>query len=110
MILTEEAEALWLDPVTEDSDIFMPLLMHYPPEDMAMREVSNLVNSVNNQDPELIESLTGGYRIRGRGSFKTPQVMSEEPWWCFERTAKAGLLLGPPLALQSLWWLRSYLP
>lgn len=58
VILTEETEALWLDPVTEEPETLMPLLMPYPPEEMSMREIPTLVNSVENQGPELIAPVS----------------------------------------------------
>ena len=57
VILSEEAEALWLDPVTEDPDVLTPLLIPSPNELMASHTVSSLVNSPKNSAPECIDAV-----------------------------------------------------
>jgi putative SOS response-associated peptidase YedK len=54
VILSEESEALWLDPLTEDPKVLEPLLIPAPPEIMGTQVVSDYVNSVRNQGPECI--------------------------------------------------------
>ena len=54
VILSEESEALWLDPLTEDPKVLEPLLIPAPPELMRSQVVSDYVNSVRNQGPECI--------------------------------------------------------
>lgn len=56
-ILSEEAEALWLDPLTEDPAVLQQLLVPSPPELMDSYEVSTLVNTPKNQGKEIIEPL-----------------------------------------------------
>ena len=64
VILSEESEALWLDPLTEDPKVLEPLLIPAPPEIMGTQVVSDYVNSVRNQGPECIvpaeDSSEGG--------------------------------------------------
>jgi putative SOS response-associated peptidase YedK len=55
VILSEETEALWLDPVTEEADVLAPLLIPSPGELMDSYTVSQLVNSPKNHGPECIE-------------------------------------------------------
>ena len=57
VILSEETEALWLDPVTEDPDVLTPLLIPSPNELMASHTVSSLVNSPKNSAPECIDAV-----------------------------------------------------
>ena len=54
VILSEENEALWLDPLTEDPKILESLLIPAPPELMAAHVVSDYVNSIRSQGPECI--------------------------------------------------------
>ena len=54
VVLSGEAEALWLDPVTEDSGVVTPLLVPCPAEEMDSYIVSQLVNLPRNNDPECI--------------------------------------------------------
>jgi putative SOS response-associated peptidase YedK len=58
VILSEETEALWLDPMTEEASVLAPLLMPSPPELMDSYLVSDLVNSPKNHGPECIEQLS----------------------------------------------------
>jgi len=53
-LLVEEAEDVWLDPAVEDPDRLLPLLAPYPAERMAAYDVSPLLNSPENDGPEVI--------------------------------------------------------
>ncbi len=57
VILSEETQALWLDPLTEDPKILEPLLVPAPIEMLTSHPVSDTVNSVKNQGPECILPL-----------------------------------------------------
>ena len=57
VILSQETEALWLDPMTEDAATLTPLLIPSPAEDLDSYVVSDLVNSFKNAGPECIEPL-----------------------------------------------------
>ena len=57
VILPEDAEATWLDPRQESSDILRSLLVPYPSELMTAHAVSGLVNSVKNNTPECIQEV-----------------------------------------------------
>ena len=57
VILSGETEALWLDPLTENSDTLTPLLIPSPPEHLDSYEVSDVVNSPKNSGPECIEPV-----------------------------------------------------
>ena len=57
VVLSEETQALWLDPLTEDPKILEPLLIPAPVELLTSHRVSEAVNSVKNQGPECIEEL-----------------------------------------------------
>jgi putative SOS response-associated peptidase YedK len=54
-ILNPENESYWLDPALSTDDLF-GLLKPYPSENMGMYRVSDLVNNVRNNGPELIEA------------------------------------------------------
>ena len=69
VMLSEEAEALWLDPMTEDPAVLKQLLVPFPPELMDSYPVSTLVNSPKNQGKEIIEPVATG-RVMGSSSFK----------------------------------------
>lgn len=58
VILSEEAEALWLDPITSDPKILKAPLLPTPSELMDCYEVSSSVNSVNNTGPDIIEEVS----------------------------------------------------
>ena len=60
VILSDETQALWLDPLTEDTTNLKPLLISAPEEFLTSHPVSETVNSVYNQGPELILPLTLG--------------------------------------------------
>lgn len=55
VILSQETESLWLDPVTQDPAVLMALLVPSPPELLDSSEVSTLVNSPKNSGPECIQ-------------------------------------------------------
>jgi len=55
VMLSEEAEALWLDPLTKDPAVLKQLLVPFPPELVDSYPVSTLVNSFKNQGREIIE-------------------------------------------------------
>lgn len=57
VILDIEAEALWLDPATEDPDRLSALLQPYPAEEMEEYLVSTAVNSSRGDSPEMIERV-----------------------------------------------------
>ena len=57
VILSDETQALWLDPLTEDSQILEPLLIPAPTEFLTSHPVPNTVNSVKNQGAECILPL-----------------------------------------------------
>ena len=70
VILSEESESLWLDPLTEDPKVLAPLLMPAPPELMAAHVVSDYVNSIRSQGPECtvpLMELPEGYSTCGEG-------------------------------------------
>ena len=54
VILTREAEGIWLDPEQSDKNILQELLAPYEAEAMEAYEVSPLVNSPHNDTPDLI--------------------------------------------------------
>ena len=58
VILSDETQALWLDPLTEEPTNLEPLLIPAPEEFLASHPVAETVNSVRNQGPELIVPLT----------------------------------------------------
>jgi putative SOS response-associated peptidase YedK len=55
VILRQEDEAVWLDPTVTDPGQVLPLLRPYPAESMAAYAVSALVNSFQNEGPEVIQ-------------------------------------------------------
>jgi len=57
VILTREAEAVWLDPTIQDPERLLPLLMPYPTEEMEVYPVSAKVNNPENDGPECIKPL-----------------------------------------------------
>ncbi len=54
VMLSQEAEGLWLDPLVEDPGVLGQLLTPFPAEAMDAYPVSTLVNSPANQGPECI--------------------------------------------------------
>lgn len=59
VILPEDVWDTWLDPANTDVDALTKLLVPYPAELMEAYPVDTLVNSVQNDGPELIEPLEG---------------------------------------------------
>lgn len=57
VILDAEAEALWLDPATEDPSRLTALLQPYPAEEMEAYPVSTIVNSARGDSLEMIERV-----------------------------------------------------
>ncbi len=57
VILSDETQALWLDPLTEDPSVLEPLLIPAPEELLTSHPVAEAVNSVRNQGPECIVPL-----------------------------------------------------
>ncbi len=59
VILPQEAERLWLDPLNEDPRVVTALLLPFPAEAMKCYAVSGLVNSVRNDAPDCILPVEG---------------------------------------------------
>lgn len=57
VILTREAEAVWLDPAIQEPARLLPLLRPYPAEAMKVYPVSLLVNRPDHDSRECIEPL-----------------------------------------------------
>lgn len=57
VILSEEAQKIWLNRNIQDTQLLKQLLTPYPPEDMIAYEVSPIVNSTKNNQVECIQSL-----------------------------------------------------
>ncbi|MBI4380286.1 MAG: SOS response-associated peptidase [candidate division NC10 bacterium] len=57
VILTREAEAVWLDPTSQDPAWLLPLLKPYPSEEMEIYQVSTRVNNPDRDGPECIKPL-----------------------------------------------------
>ena len=57
VILTREAEAVWLDPTIQEPAKLSPLLTPYPAQEMELYPVSRLVNSPQHDTPECIVPL-----------------------------------------------------
>jgi putative SOS response-associated peptidase YedK len=57
VVLTPEAEAIWLDPDETDPLHLLPLLQPFPAERMRAYVVSTAVNNVRNDMPTLIEPV-----------------------------------------------------
>ena len=55
VILPEEAEDIWLDGSVDDTDQLKSLLVPYSAEGMEAYQVSTLVNSPKNNDPQCIQ-------------------------------------------------------
>ena len=57
VILTKDAEALWLDPMVQEPEKLLPLLKQYPSEEMEFYPVSRQVNSPAVDQPTNIEPI-----------------------------------------------------
>lgn len=58
VILTREAEGLWLDPAIQEPARLLPLLKPYPAEAMEAYQVSPWVNTPSHDTPRCIEPLS----------------------------------------------------
>ena len=56
-ILPEEAYSMWLDPGEQDPQALYPLLQPYRASEMTAYPVSTMVNSPENESPELIVAI-----------------------------------------------------
>ena len=54
VIVPRESEAVWLDPGYNDTGELTRLLVPYPSEQMNAYEVSSLINSTTNDNPEVL--------------------------------------------------------
>lgn len=57
VILTKEAEKIWLDPNVQDAEELGRLLQPFDSKELEAYEVSDAVNSPKNNGPELIEKV-----------------------------------------------------
>ncbi|MDN7227587.1 SOS response-associated peptidase [Planococcus liqunii] len=57
VILTKEAEKIWLDPNVQDAEELGKLLQPFDSNELEAYEVSDAVNSPKNNGPELIEKI-----------------------------------------------------
>lgn len=57
VILTKEAEKIWLDPNVQDAETLGSLLQPFESTELEAYEVSDAVNSPKNNGPELIEKV-----------------------------------------------------
>jgi putative SOS response-associated peptidase YedK len=57
VILTHDAEAIWLDPAIQDPEKLLPLLKPYPSEEMETCPVSPWVNNPAHDTPECMSPL-----------------------------------------------------
>ena len=57
VILSREAESLWLDNSQSDTAELRELLLPYAPDEMTAYEVSSIVNSPRNNDPACIQPV-----------------------------------------------------
>jgi len=57
VILSDKAEATWLDPKITDPKVLLPLLKPYQGKELAMYKVSPLVNNPRNNTVDLIKPL-----------------------------------------------------
>ena len=60
VILTKDAEAVWLDPTTQDPATLLLLLKPYPAKEMEVYRVSTWVNSPAHNSQECIQPLPRG--------------------------------------------------
>lgn len=59
VILSQEAEAIWLDPAIDNPARLLPLLIPYPAEEMEAYPVSVKVNNPEYDGPECVQYLHG---------------------------------------------------
>ena len=53
-IIPKEKEDIWLDPKIKDTEVLMPLLTPYPPDEMEYYNISTIVNKRGHDAPEVI--------------------------------------------------------
>ena len=75
VILPREKEGFWLDGSVSDPAALADILGPYPADAMAANEVSSLVNSYANDEPDVVEPVvrnrclqTGSRRVRSRNN------------------------------------------
>ena len=57
VMLSQETEALWLDPMTEKAETLTPLLLPAPAEELTTIVVSSHVNSSRNEGAECVQPI-----------------------------------------------------
>ncbi len=57
VMLSQETEALWLDPMTEEAETLTPLLLPAPAEELTTIVVSSHVNSSRNEGAECVQPV-----------------------------------------------------
>lgn len=57
VILSKEAEKIWLDPNVQDIELLESLLIPFEESDLEAYQVSNEVNSPKNNNPDLIKKI-----------------------------------------------------
>lgn len=57
VLLSQETEALWLDPMTEEAETLTPLLLPAPAEELTTIVVSSHVNSSRNEGAECVQPV-----------------------------------------------------
>ena len=57
VILSKDGERVWLDPIIQDPERLLSLLMPYPADEMEVYPVSTKVNSPANDGPECLTPL-----------------------------------------------------
>jgi putative SOS response-associated peptidase YedK len=57
VILSKEAESVWLDPTIQDPALLLPLLVPYPAEEMEVYPVSTWVNNPEHDGAECLLPL-----------------------------------------------------
>ena len=65
VMLTREAEEIWMDNGLEDMAELSELLVPYPPDEMAAYRVSTYVNHAGNEAPECIVPVSDA-PVQGR--------------------------------------------
>ena len=57
VILSEEAERIWLDPEQQDAGVLNDVLIPFPAGSMEAYQVSDIVNSARNETPQCIQPV-----------------------------------------------------
>jgi putative SOS response-associated peptidase YedK len=60
VLLGRDAEKVWLDPVIQDPERLLPLLVPYPASEMEIYPVSTKVNNPTNDRPDCLEPAPSG--------------------------------------------------